>query len=329
MARLRCSSKEAALDSIASRRVVLVGAIVLVAATFALGIDAAPSPLGPSLQAARSAVPHFAHVVVVVFENRSSKSVLGYQGAPTFNRLARRYALLSNYRAVAHPSLPNYLALISGSTHGIHNDCVSCIVGGDSLAETIRGAGLTWRAYVEGYKGPATRPVHPTAFFARIPFLRFDRVTDSTRQLRDIQPLSRFTRALRADRLPNFSLIVPNLCHDMHNCSIATGDRWLRRFAGPLLGSPAMRRSVLFVTFDEGASRDHLGGGGPVATIVAGPLVRPHVQSNRPYTHYSLLRTIEDAWGLPRLGQSATAAPITGIWRSEPASSDLQRRGGL
>src|ERR1700733_14531093 len=120
MARLRCSSKEAALDSIASRRVVLVGAIVLVAATFALGIDAAPSPLGPSLQAARSAVPHFAHVVVVVFENRSSKSVLGYQGAPTFNRLARRYALLSNYRAVAHPSLPNYLALISGSTHGIH-----------------------------------------------------------------------------------------------------------------------------------------------------------------------------------------------------------------
>jgi phosphatidylinositol-3-phosphatase len=303
------------------------GAVVLVAATF-VAIDAASSapPVSPSPQATVSAMPHFAHVVVVVFENRSSKSVLGRRGAPTFNRLAERYALLSNYRAVAHPSLPNYLALISGSTHGFHNDCVSCLVGGSSLAETIRAAGLTWRAYVEGYKGPGARPAQPIPFFARIPFLRFDNVTDSARQLRDIQPLSSFGKALRAGRLPNFSLIVPNLCHDMHNCSIATGDRWLRRFVGPLLRSPAIKRSVLFVTFDEGASRDHLGGGGPVATIVAGPLVRPHVQSNQPYTHYSLLRTIEDAWGLPRLGQSATAAPITGIWRAEAQNGELQRR---
>jgi phospholipase C len=302
----------------------LIGAVLLVAATFAVAIDAAPSgpPARRSPQAAGSAMPHVAHVVVVVFENRSRRSVLGDRGAPTFNRLARRYALLSNYRAVAHPSLPNYLALVSGSTHGIHNDCVSCLVGGGSLAETIRGAGLTWRTYVEGYKGQGTKPAHPIPFFARIPFLRFDNVTDSTRQLQDIQPLSSFAKAVRADRLPSFSLIVPNLCHDMHNCSIATGDRWLHRFAGSLLQSPAMRRSVLFITFDEGASRDHLGGGGPVATIVAGPLVRPHAQSKQPYTHYSLLRTIEDAWGLPRLGQSATATPITGIWRT-PAQRGL------
>ncbi|MGZ4290879.1 MAG: alkaline phosphatase family protein [Gaiellaceae bacterium] len=292
-------------------------AVVLVAATFVVAIDAAPSAprVSPSAQATRGALPHFAHVVVVVFENRSSEAVLGYRGAPTFNRLAARYALLRNYRAVAHPSLPNYLALVSGSTHGIRNDCVSCLVGGASLADTIRRAGLTWRAYVEGYKGPGARPAHAIPFFARIPFLRFDGVTDSTRQLRDIQPLSSFTKAVRAGRLPSFSLVVPNLCHDMHYCSIATGDRWLRGFVGPLLRSPAMQRSVLFVTFDEGESRDHLGGGGPVSTIVAGPLVRPHVQPGRPYTHYSLLRTIEDAWGLPRLGQSATAAPITGIWR--------------
>lgn len=311
-------SKEAALRFIASRRAMLIGAVLLVAATFAVAIDAAPTapPVSSPPQATRSATPHFAHVIVVVFENRSSKRVLGYRGAPTFNRLAKRYALLSNYRAVAHPSLPNYLALVSGSTHGIRNDCVSCLVGGGNLADTIRRAGLTWRTYVEGYQGRGTRPAHPIPFFARIPFLRFDNVTDSTRQLRDIQPLSTFRTALRSNRLPSFSLIVPNLCHDMHNCSIATGDRWLRRFAGPLLRSPAMRRSVLFVTFDEGASRDRLGGGGPVATIVAGPLVRAHVQSNQPYTHYSLLRTIEDAWGLPRLGQSATAAPITGIWRT-------------
>ena len=298
--------------------IVLVGVVVLAAAAFVVAIDAAPSapPVSPSSQATKGAVPHFTHVVVVVFENRSSEAVLGYRGAPTFNRLAARFALLRNYRAVAHPSLPNYLALVSGSTHGIHNDCVSCLVGGASLADTIRQAGLTWRAYVEGYKGPGTRPAHPAPFFARIPFLRFDGVTDSTRQQQDIQPISSFVKALRAGRLPNFSLVIPNLCHDMHNCSIATGDRWLRRFVGPLLRSPAMHRSALFVTFDEAESSDHLGGGGPVSTIVAGPLVRPHVQSDRPYNHYSLLRTIEDVWGLPRLGQSATAAPITGIWRA-------------
>ena len=305
----------------------LIGAVLLVAATFAVAIDAAPSPapVSRSPQAAASAMPHVAHVIVVVFENRSRRSVLGYRGAPTFNRLAKRYALLSNYRAVAHPSLPNYLALISGSTHGIRNDCVSCLVGGGSLADTIRGAGRTWRTYVEGYKGQGTRPAHSIPFFARIPFLRFDNVTDSTRQLQAIQPISSFNKAVRTGRLPNFSLVVPNLCHDMHNCSIATGDRWLRRFVGPLLRSPAMQHSVLFITFDEGASRDHLGGGGPVATIVAGPLVRPHVQSNQPYTHYSLLRTIEDAWGLPRLGQSAAAAPITGIWRGSASRSDVPR----
>ena len=291
------------MSSNASRRALLVVAAIIVAATLVVTTNTTPS------QATKSAIPHFAHVVVVVFENRSSESVLGYQGAPTFNRLAAQYALLRNYRAVAHPSLPNYLALVSGSTHGIHNDCVSCLVGGSSLADTIQGAGLTWRAYVEGYRGVGARPAHPIPFFARIPFLRFDNVGD-------IQPLSSFGKALRAGRLPNFSLIVPNLCHDMHNCSIATGDRWLRRFERPLLRSPAMQRSVLIITFDEGRSSDHLGGGGLVTTIVAGPLVRPHVRSDQPYSHYSLLRTIEDAWGLPRLGQSATAAPITGIWRS-------------
>jgi hypothetical protein len=184
--------------------IVLVGVVVLAAAAFVVAIDAAPSapPVSPSSQATKGAVPHFTHVVVVVFENRSSEAVLGYRGAPTFNRLAARFALLRNYRAVAHPSLPNYLALVSGSTHGIHNDCVSCLVGGASLADTIRQAGLTWRAYVEGYKGPGTRPAHPAPFFARIPFLRFDGVTDSTRQQQDIQPISSFVKALRAGRLP-------------------------------------------------------------------------------------------------------------------------------
>jgi len=82
-------------------------------------------------------IPRFTHAVVVVFENEEVSDVLGSSSAPTFTQLAHRYALLANYDAVAHPSLPNYLALVSGSTHGIDSDCETCTVAGPSLADTV------------------------------------------------------------------------------------------------------------------------------------------------------------------------------------------------
>jgi acid phosphatase len=169
---------------------------------------------------------------------------------------------------------------------------------------------------VEGYTGPRAQPRHATAFFARIPFLRLAGVVDRPRRMRFIEPLSRFGGDLRAQRLPSLSLVVPSLCHDMHNCSVATGDRWLRGFVRPLLRSPSMRNSVLVLTFDEGPRSDRRGGGGSVPTVVVGPLVRRHARSDVPYDHYSLLRTIEASWGLPQLGESDDTAPITGIWRA-------------
>jgi acid phosphatase len=96
----------------------------------------------------------------------------------------------------------------------------------------------------------------------------------------------------------------------MHDCSVATGDAWLRRFLQQLLRLP---QSVIFVVFDEGSSS--AGGGGHVAALATGTAVRPHSRSSAHLSHYSLLRTIEDAWGLPRLGSSASASPIVGIWR--------------
>jgi len=99
----------------------------------------------------------------------------------------------------------------------------------------------------------------------------------------------------------------------MHDCSVRTGDRWLKANVVPMLSSPALRRSVVFVVFDEGTS--DVGGGGVTAALVLGPLVRRGAVSSMPYSHYSLLRTIEQSWRLPYLGASATAAPITGIWK--------------
>ena len=109
------------------------------------------------------------------------------------------------------------------------------------------------------------------------------------------------------------SLVVPNLCNDMHDCSVATGDAWLKAHVVPLLHSPELRGGVVFVVFDEGTS--DTGGGGRIEALALGPTVRRGSRFSRATNHYGLLRTIEDAWRLPRLGFSSKGTPIGGIWR--------------
>jgi hypothetical protein len=255
--------------------------------------------------------PAFEHVVVVVFENKESSNVLGNRAAPTFNSYARRYANLTRYYGVTHPSLPNYLALVSGSTHGITTDCTSCVVSTKSLADTIEASGRTWKTYAEGLpaagylgasRGRYAKKHDPFAYFR-------DVAANPSRRAR-IVPLSRLAVDLSAGALPNFSLVVPDLCHSMHDCSVAVGDVWLRRNVSPLLALP---NSVVFVVFDEGSTGSR--GGGHTAALALGTMVRPGSRVTRVTGHYGLLRTIEQAWGLPLLGRSAGAAPITGIWR--------------
>src|SRR5205823_9629839 len=117
---------------------------------------------------ARPAVPAFRHVLVVVFENRERGQVLGEGSAPTFDAIARKYAVLSRYTGVAHPSLPNYLALVSGSTHGIVTDCTTCIVGGRNLADGARHRrevveDVRGRAAEGGFRGRRGRPLREAA----------------------------------------------------------------------------------------------------------------------------------------------------------------------
>ena len=255
--------------------------------------------------------PAFDHVFVLVFENKESGSVLGSRSAPTFNAYARRYADITRYYGVTHPSLPNYLALVSGSTHGITNDCTTCVVDGKSLADTLEGAGRTWKTYAEGLPSPG----YLGAGYGRYakkhdPFAYFRSVANSPARRANIVPLPQLGRDLRAEALPDFALVVPDLCNSMHDCSVRVGDSWLRRIAPSLLRLP---NSVVFVVFDEGSSSSR--GGGHTAALALGTAVRPGARFVRPTGHYGLLRTIEDAWGLPRLGRSAGAAPITGIWR--------------
>ncbi len=259
-------------------------------------------------------VPDFTHVVLVVFENHEASAIVGSPDAPTFNALGRRYATLTRYYAVAHPSLPNYLALVSGSTHGITSDCTDCAVGTRSLADTLTAAGKTWRAYAEGLPRSGFTGGSAGSYAKKHdPFLYFAAVAGSRAGRDRVVPFSRLARDLAARRLPDFSLIVPNLCDDMHDCSVATGDAWLEEHIVPLLHSPELRDGVVFVVFDEGTS--DAGGGGHVDALALGPTVRAGSTFSRTTNHYGLLRTIEDAWGLPRLGLSRKATPIGGIWK--------------
>jgi hypothetical protein len=292
------------------KRLLAVLAVVLVAAAVA---GAAVAELGET-EGGSSAVPRFRGVVLVVFGNEEYGSVMGSKRAPTFNALARRYALLTRSYGVAHPSLPNYLALVSGSTFGIRSDCTTCFVGGRSLADTLDAAGLSWNAYEEGLPSVGSgAPFAGRYALKHSPFLYFRSVRSSLRLRNHVVPYSRFASDLAGGRLPAFSLVVPNLCHSMHDCSVATGDRWLAGFVGPLLANRQLDDSAVFVTFDEGSSWLH--GGGRIPTLVLGPLVKPGARSSRLVTHYGVLRTIEEGLGLPRLGASSRARPITGIWR--------------
>jgi hypothetical protein len=249
--------------------------------------------LGASITAAVR-MPRVDHVVIVVFENREESAIDRGDPSSPFERLAQRYVDLGNYTALAHPSLPNYLALVSGSTQGVTDDCTSCGPWSRSIGGLLTRAGRTWGAYAEGY------PSSPLFAKKHMPFLYFKDGADH------VQPLSK----LDARHLPAFSFVAPNLCHDAHDCPLSSADAFLAHWLPPLLQVP---RTAVFVLFDEGTTS--IGGGGRIEAFVAGTAVKRDVVLRRPVDHYTVLRTVEDLFGLPHLGASRTETPLTGIWR--------------
>jgi phospholipase C len=274
--------------------------LLAIALVFAVPAAAAPKP-----------VPAFEHVVVIVFENKEREHILGNASAPTFNRYAKRFANLTAYYAVTHPSLPNYIALVSGSTSGITTNCTTCVLDARSLADSLEGAGRSWKTYAEELPYPGyTGAVSGQYAKKHNPFLYFRGIVDDDTRRTRVVPFRSLAADLRTHALPDFALIVPDMCSSMHDCSVRVGDAWLRRVVPPLLKLP---RTAIFVVFDEG--KTSVRGGGHIPALVLGSAVRPGARFRRLTGHYAVLRTIEEAWGLPLLGESTQAQPITGIWR--------------
>ncbi len=261
-------------------------------------------------------------VFVIVLENREYGQVIGASGAPYLNRLARRGALATRYYAISHPSLPNYLAMIGGSTFGIRSDCTQCSASGPSLPEQLSEAGVDWRAYMQGMP----RSCYLGGYSGRYakkhnPFYYFPSIVSEPASCRRVVPGRRLLSDLRGGTLPTFGWITPDLCNDAHDCGLARSDRYLSRLVPALL--PRLgRNGYLVLTFDEGSSDRGCCGahGGRVATILAGPGVRSGARLNRPYTHYSLLATLEQSFGLPLLRAAGRAEPMRAAFsRRRPA----------
>jgi phosphatidylinositol-3-phosphatase len=255
------------------------------------------------------------HVVVIVLENHSFETVIGSAQAPYLNQLANRWSLATGYSGVSHPSLPNYLAMIGGSTFGITSDCTDCFVSAPSLPDRLEAAGKTWKGYMEGMPSPCF--VGSSGLYAQKhnPFIYFDPIRlDPTRCARIVPYEQLATDFASPSTAPSFAFVTPNLCNDGHDCTLSTADAWVSHEVPSLMASPAFAdsRSLLVITFDEGE-----GGSDRVATILAGDGVKSGFQSAATYDHYSLLRTIESLWSLaPLAAGDGAAVPMSDFFIS-------------
>src|SRR5262249_29204851 len=175
--------------------------------------------------------------------------------------------------------------------------------------------GKSWKLYAEGIRRPGFTGGSSGRYAKKhVPFLYFRAIASDPRRRRRVVGFDALQRDLAARRLPSFALVVPDLCHDMHDCSVATGGRWLATFL-PEVRPGLGRDGVLFGGFHEGDDTDRSAGGGHSAVWAIGHRVKAGVRDAEPTGHYGLLRTIEDALGVPPLGRSIGAKPLSGIWQ--------------
>jgi hypothetical protein len=266
------------------------------AATTATATAKSPSPSAKPCGTVR--VAHYSHVVWIILENEGY-SVMGSSSAPYLNALSKQCGLATNDYATTHPSLPNYIALTSGSAQGIADD------NGPSshplkVANIFTQLNGNWRTYAESMPTPCDRVSSGTYATKHNPAVYYTNLPSCARNdLALTSPLN-----LSAA----FTVIVPNVCNDMHSCPVATGDAWLKKYVPLIVASPQYRAKslALFITFDEST----VTASNQIPTIVVAPSVPAGRRVGVYYTHYSLLRTTEALLHLGYLAGARTATPM-------------------
>ncbi|MGN6722675.1 MAG: alkaline phosphatase family protein [Marmoricola sp.] len=250
------------------------------------------------------AVPAYAHVVLVIFENHEQSQIIGSPDAPYLTALASQGANFTHSFAIEHPSEPNYLDLFSGSNVGVRDDSCPHLFSANNIGHQLIATGRTFKGYSEDLPSVGS-PVCSSGNYARkhTPWTNFSDLNQRV----VTQPYSAFPTDFR--KLPTLSWVVPNLCDDMHDCSVATGDAWARRHLGDYARWAKAHNSLLIVTFDE----DDSAGNDQIATIFYGAHLRVGRYAER-IDHFRVLRTLEAIFGVYALGFAARRAPITDVF---------------
>ncbi len=271
-----------------------------------------------------TSLPRFDHVVVVVEENKDYAQLIGPNSpAPYINMLAGQGMLFTNSHAITHPSQPNYLDLFSGSDQGIKDD--SCdparVLPQPDLGGQLLGAGFSFAGYSEnmpsaGYTGCFDASAFNSLYARKHnPWANFSDVSGAKTNLTfDSFPTT--TDGFAA--LPTVSFVVPNLINDMHSGDSATdiqqGDSWLQQHLDGYAQWGKTHNSLLIVTCDEEDQANGVEANpNQVATIFVGQHVVVGTNASQ-ISHFDLLRTLEDMYGLPPANQAASATAITGVW---------------
>jgi len=247
------------------------------------------------------------HVVIVIEENHGYSQIMDKRNRASYiHALAKRGLLFTDSHGVAHPSLPNYLALFSGSTQGITDDSCRHTFNNDNLASSLLDGGFSFVTYSESLpktgdlscaSGAYQRKHNPAANWqgTRLPAELNKRFADFPQDF---------------SRLPTVSFVIPDQNNDMHDGSFETADQWLKTRIEPYVAWAFRHNSLLILTWDE----DDFRAENHVVTILAGPMVKRGISMQR-IDHYSVLRTLLDLYGLPALGASRDAEAIKGVWK--------------
>jgi|SRR5689334_13200347 len=270
-------------------------------------------PRPPAAAAASASEPctggpapaHYAHVVVVVMENKRFDQVVGSSDAPWFSERARQCGVVTHYAQNASPSRPNYIAMTSGTLSGCagsdDDPGDSCQPPSPSLFQQVLDHGGTVTSYAES--APTNCGLVSAGRYAvkhnPWPYYAGERAACTQH---DVAVSPGFTLG-DPEALPTLTFVAPDVCDDTHDCDVAHGDAFLRRLLEPVLASTAYRRgeTAVVVTYDEYT---------PLPNVVLAASVQPGSRFGGTFDHYGLLRTVEDALGLPLLGHAAQAVSL-------------------
>lgn len=251
-------------------------------------------------------LPSYAHVVIVIEENRSQANIIGNKAAPFINALAAGGAMMAQSFAETHPSEPNYLALFAGNTFGLKKDSCPIDAGAaPNLASELLASGRTFGGYAEDLPAVGSAACGAGKYARKhVPWVNFSNVPPSVSV-----PFSAFPAPGNFAGLPTVSFVIPNNDNNMHDGSIAQGDAWLNSRMTAYATWARANNSLLILTWDE----DDGGPRNQIPTVFYGAHIAPG-SYNETINHYNVLATVEDMYGLPRTGYAVGAAPVASIW---------------